>query len=139
MSIKKLKKGAPRSSVRLTKEQKNFITLWVDEAKTAMHLQDSVITIRYKKKSDDEDCFADMYTLHHYVSGELTVYEKDFAELWDQFEGDGCKQIIFHEVAHVLISPLADINEYRFLSRDHHDTAKENLTEKISHIILDLI
>lgn len=128
-----------KAPAKLTKQQKNLIALWVEEAKTAMHLQDSVITVSYKPKSNDEDCFAEAYTLHHYVSGDITVFEQDFAELWDQFEGEGCKQIIFHEVAHVLISPLADINEHRFLSRDHFETARENLTEKISHIILELI
>lgn len=123
---------------KLTKEQKNLIQLWVDEAKTAMHLQDSVITVSYKPKSKDDDCFAETDTHHHYVSGDITVFEKDFAELWDQFEGDECKQIIFHEVAHVLLSPLTGINDKRFLSEDHAETASENLAEKISHIVLEL-
>ena len=80
--------------------------MWVEEAKTVMHLYNSSITVRYKPKSKDKDCFADIETDHRYLSGKITIFEEDFAELWDTFGAPECKQTIFHEIAHVLVCPL---------------------------------
>jgi len=132
-------KQPKKNPTTLTKKQKDQIKMWVKEAQTVMHLQDSVITIKYKPYSPNQDRWADTLILPKYISGDITIYEEDFAELWSQFEGDGCKQIIFHEVAHILIGPLSELNEIRFLSEEQGDTEKEQLAEKLSHIILELI
>lgn len=123
----------------LTKQQKEQIKVWIQEAKEVMHLQDSSIILEYKAKSEDDNCFAEIVTDNRYGSGFLTVFEKDSVELWEEMGDEAVKQTIFHEIAHILVCDLSTLSEKRFCSKAELDKAHEILTEKLSHIFIDLV
>lgn len=87
------------------------------------------------KKQEDEKYLMSIKCTYPYLDPTL-YYSKESEELWKK--GELKKDIILHELCHIITDKLYCKAISRFVSRDEIEDERENLTDTISAIIRKL-
>lgn len=119
---------------KLSKKQLKQIGMWIQEARLKLRMNDWEIHIEFVKKLGG-DLYMEANSDPKYVRGTIKINEEKVADEWKRY-GDGeIRNALYHEVIHIMMSPLTQLAGARYLTPADLDEEKERFTERLAKVI----
>ncbi len=104
---------------------------------------DYEITYVYNNKpyeENEKDSFCTVASIdieHKYSKASVDIYPKT-VDLWIKKDYNALRNVLCHEIAHIIIEPLYNLVNQNYKSPTEVETVSEQATEKIGRIIYSL-